>query len=344
MKLELLALVRNVVLLAALMSSNSAWARMNDISKNALTAATSKVTATALRNQAPTVHSTGRDNSFINEDETEGSDTDLRSQGMIVEDEEQARKQAPDRIKKFKAPFNAWGASGSLPELLTIDYFRMFNSHWGLHVSVSPPIPYTLHVQQETQTESVYKGLQIATPAASFPLHLTYGPYAGADMLFFPIAESSFFMSGGLGYRRLSLTGKIRSPLYICFVNVETPCDDSVAFNSNPSYLNTQLNYQSTSLLWRAAFGWFKPLNRRQYLSIVAFGLTKAIRTFRSSKIDYELDPELATVLDNVKAGSTPDGLLSRRNEALENKTANQAAIIENVALPIVSVGTGWLF
>ena len=280
------------------------------------------------------------------EDESEASDEELRAKGIFVQDEDQAKRAAPDLIKSFKTPLNAWGFGAGIPEVLTIDYYRMFTAKWGIHAYLSAPVPYTINLQQELQQQNPAPSLLIATPAASVPIQLLYGPYAGIDGMYFPYA-SNFFFSFGLGYRRLQVKGKVDAPLYVCLADPANDCDETIAINStNPSRMNIQMDYVSQSIMWRGGLGWFKPLNRSQYLAIVAFGLTKAVRTYRRSSSSAELDGDTKSFLNKLKSGAadSADQLLADKKDQIENRTADRAAPIENIGLPTVTIGTGWLF
>lgn len=277
------------------------------------------------------------------DDEEDDEDSERNLKGAFVQSEEQAKKEAPDLIKKFATPANAWGVGISAPEVLTFDYFRLFTPNWGMRVSLAPPIPFKVAVQQEVQSETVDTRLQVATPATTSYLNALYGPHLSVDALYFPVPTSTFYFSGGLGYRRISVKGDLSSPVYVCYIEASETCDESTRFIDAGSNMEITSSYQATSIMWRVGTGWFFPLKHNQYLHINVFGLTKAIRTYRKVSVDAGLDRDLPAGTGS-KALESTNKIMSDKSGELEDRTIDRAALIENVAIPTIGVGTGWTF
>lgn len=275
------------------------------------------------------------------DDEQEAED---KLKGLTVRSEEQANREALDQLKKFTTPINAWGVGLSSPEVLTLDLFRLYSAHWGLRLSLAPPIPFRIALNQEIQSKQVDGRLQISTPASTGFLNVLYGPHASADALYFPFASSTFYVSGGLGYRRLSVKGKLSSPLFVCFVEASETCDDSVKYAEVGANVHVNTEYQSTSLMWRFGTGWFYPLKQNQYLHINIFGLTKALRTYRHASADTFLDQDLVVGGDSSKAKASAGEILGSKSDQIETRTVDRASIVENIAIPTIGVGTGFTF
>lgn len=239
-------------------------------------------------------------------------------------------------------PKFSFGLGANLPEIFPFESHIFLGPYVALRLFYTPPLPKKIRVEMPSDVISAKNGLAVVNPDITIPLELTYGPHYGIEGYIFPFG-GSFFVGGGVSFRKIRLKGDAKSPIKLCSVIEalkEPPCGNDDTAITTKLQLELSADAVTSASLVRTAAGWYWLVGDSFYFT-TSFGLARPTGIKRSMTVVASVDaPGAASeVLE--------DALVAYKKEKeaeMEQKALKEIQPVEERILPILGVSFGLRF
>lgn len=283
------------------------------------------------------------------------SNTDDEFDDEAVEAEVEApksRERATRRKDKDKgtgkdgAKFAAGVGVGS-PDALPVELIWRASKKLGVRAFVAPPVNVSASIYLPSQSVAQVAGYNLVTEPKTVSMLVEYGPNIGLEGMYYPW-DGLFFVSGGISYRRVRISGSDSARLIICpasnpnCATANTPTDAGGSADSATLRLVVDAEAESSSTLGRFACGWTWLIGRSAYVTLTGIGIAVPLGKQTDIGVDGEIEGVPAWA--QVALKSTLDGMEAQAEEDGEGAVADEIAPYESMMLPVAGISVGWRF
>ncbi len=236
------------------------------------------------------------------------------------------------------------GLGFTTSETFLMDVYVKLNERWSLRGFGSLPISLGFQVLMPDTTDVLRSRLKVNTPEQPVQVWGFFPQHLGLEAVYFPWLSSRFFVSGGLAYRIMRGDAEARTPVYVCFVEGETPCNKKYSsFREDLFAADVTLTAIYEAVTLRGAVGWQWQFGQHGYFALHAFGLAQPF--FPRHKIEVEAtlvtDADLEGIEEFVPVTQE---YVDYKEASLRRQAEDMGSLLEKYPLPIIGFSGGVRF